>query len=226
MGSLAHAVHDAKHYCDDEIAKIKTQQVDTSNLASKEELSESLAGKANASEVYTKEEVDEAIAGVDVSEQLADYATKEEVESKVDEINTSLADKADADNVYDKDAIDSKVDEINTAIADKANASEVYSKQEVDDAIASVDVSDQLSDYAKKDETTVIKDQDGNVIKEFVLDSSDEDDTVEVYTREQVDALIAAALSNVPKVIPISADDYEALTEKDANTLYIIQKVA
>ena len=154
IGSVAHAEADAKHYCDDEIAKLTAK----------------------------------------VEAEVTGFATKSEVA-----------------------AVDAKVDNLKSKV-DAIEAPDAYTKSEVDALIEGVDVSDQLVDYAKTSETTVIKDSDGNIITEMVIDNSDEDDTIEVYTRAQVDEMFAS----VPQIVTLTQSQYDALTSKANNTLYIV----
>ena len=154
IGSVAHAEADAKHYTDDEIAKLTAK----------------------------------------VEAEVTGFATKSEVA-----------------------AVDAKVDNLKSKV-DAIEAPDAYTKSEVDALIEGVDVSDQLVDYAKTSETTVIKDSEGNIITEMVIDNSDEDDTIEVYTRAQVDEMFAS----VPQIAYVSQAEYDALTVKAPNTLYIV----
>ena len=154
IGSVAHAEADAKHYCDDEIAKLTAK----------------------------------------VEAEVTGFATKSEVA-----------------------AVDAKVDNLKSKV-DNLEAPDAYTKAEVDQMIEDIDVTDQLVDYAKTAETTVIKDSEGNIITEMVIDNSDEDDTIEVYTRAQVDEMFAS----VPQIVTLTQSQYDALTSKANNTLYVV----
>lgn len=89
-------------------------KADKSDTYTKSEVDTELGKKANSadvyskSETYTKSEVDQAIAAADITEKLEDYAQKDEVEAQ-------LATKANAADVYKK--------------------TETYNKSEVDSAI-------------------------------------------------------------------------------------------
>lgn len=205
IGSVAHGVADAKHYTDDEIAKLKAEQnISLSNFATKNELKE-VEGKLTAH----------------VAEAEATFATKAEVDNKL----STKADTAMLDNYATKVALQgvadlatnnaNDIDSINDALPLKADKSDVYTKTEVDNLIDNVDVTEQLKDYAKIAETTCIKDENGNIITEMVIDNSAEDDTVEVYTKEQCDERFA-------KLWTGTQTEYDALGNKDANTLYVI----
>lgn len=154
IGSVAHAEADAKHYTDDEIAKVNAK-------------------------------IDAEVVG---------FAQKSEVA-----------------------AVDAKVDALKTKVdaIEAPDLSGYYDKAEVDQMIEDIDVTDQLTDYAKKSETTVIKDENGVVITEMVIDNSEADDTIEVYTKQQCDELFA-------KVVTLTQAEYDALTVKAPNTLYIV----
>lgn len=180
IGSIAHAEADAKHYTDDEIAKLEAK-------------------------------VDASVTG---------FATK----SDVAEVDAKV------------DALKSKVDNIDI---------DAYTKAEIDQMIEDIDVTDQLVDYAKTAETTVIKDSEGNVITEMVIDNGDDDDTIEVYTRAQCDELFAkkgevsgsgnvdlsgyatkaelqAVQNSIPQIVTLTQAQYDALTSYTPNTLYIV----
>lgn len=205
IGSVAHGVADAKHYTDDEIAKLKAEQnISLSNFATKNELKE-VEGKLTAH----------------VAEAEATFATKAEVDNKL----STKADTAMLDNYATKVALQgvadlatnnaNDIDSINDALPLKADKSDVYTKTEVDNLIDNVDVTEQLKDYAKTAETTCIKDENGNIITEMVIDNSAEDDTVEVYTKEQCDERFA-------KLWTGTQTQYDAIVTKDINTLYVI----
>ena len=205
IGSVAHGVADAKHYTDDEIAKLKTEQnIALANFATKNEVN-AVDGKLSAH----------------VAEAEATFANKVEVDNKL----STKADTAMLDNYATKVALQgvadmatknaNDIDTINEALPLKADKSDVYTKTEVDNLIDNVDVTEQLKDYAKTAETTCIKDENGNIITEMVIDNSAEDDTVEVYTKEQCDERFA-------KLWTGTQAQYDAIGTKDANTLYVI----
>ena len=205
IGSVAHGVADAKHYTDDEIAKLKTEQnIALANFATKNEVN-AVDGKLSAH----------------VAEAEATFANKVEVDNKL----STKADTAMLDNYATKVALQgvadmatknaNDIDTINEALPLKADKSDVYTKTEVDNLIDNVDVTEQLKDYAKTAETTCIKDENGNIITEMVIDNSAEDDTVEVYTKEQCDERFA-------KLWTGTQAQYDAIVTKDINTLYVI----
>ena len=93
-----------------------------------------------------------------------DYYTKAQIDAKEQSVNASIALKANAEDVYDKQTANStfatqtvvneeiaariqRDSEIEQSLASKADKSNTYSKSEVDEAIANVDVSEQLANY-------------------------------------------------------------------------------
>lgn len=85
VGSIAHSLADAKHYTDDEIAKVKSD-LDVSGFATKSEINEvkaTISTKADKATTYTKDEVDEKIANFDGNVQLDDYAKTADVDRKI-----------------------------------------------------------------------------------------------------------------------------------------------
>lgn len=119
---------------------------------------------------YKKSEVDEAIANAKsqiIGGAGQDYDTLKEIETWVlshqdlytalvttvgekaakSYVDEQLALKANAADVYTKG-------EVNTELGKKADKSDTYTKKEVDDAIEAIDVTSQLTDYAKKTEVT------------------------------------------------------------------------
>lgn len=250
IGSIAHSVEEAKHYADETFqpkGDYLTEHQDISNLATKAELS-NVEAKIPSLEGYAKEsDVDKKIADVvngapeqfDTLKEIADALKNND--DAVSSIVSTLATKANADEVYNKNDVDTKETAINNAIStldtkvdnevsklqtaievhkneadskyltshqdishlatknelenslsSKANKSDVYTKSEVDSAIANVDVTEQLEDYVKVDDNTVIKDQNGKVIKSLILDLSDEGENgIPVYNKNEVDAKFA-----------------------------------
>ena len=85
--------------------------VDFSELATKEEVTNGLAEKANASDVYTKEEVDAELAKKLEASDVADFATK-------GELSEGLAEKANASDIYTKDEVDGIKSTIEGALAE------------------------------------------------------------------------------------------------------------
>ena len=93
IGSIAHSLADAKHYTDDEIAKVKSD-LDVSGFATKSEIAEvksTISTKADKATTYTKTEVDEKIANFDGNVQLDDYAKTVDVDEKIETVKTNTA---------------------------------------------------------------------------------------------------------------------------------------
>jgi len=157
-----------------------------------------------------------------ISEADSKFATKSELTDGL----AVKADAADLNNLATKTALQgvadktisnaNAIDTINQVLPTKADKSDTYTKAEVDSLIDNVDVTEQLKDYAKIAETTVIKDESGNIIQEMVIDNSSADDSVEVYTKEQCDARFMKMWSGTQA-------QYDALAVKDNNTLYFIK---
>ena len=233
-GSIAHALSDAKHYTDDAVTKVKADlNVSVAGFVTKNELADlkaTVSTKADKATTYTKDEVDEKIAGVDVSDQLVDYAKTADVDNKIDAVKTntatelgkkldkttyatdklSFADKTETNNAINtvSDNLTAEVtratnaeNTLTTELGKKANSADVYNKTQVDEKLS------------KK---TAIKDEQGNVITEMIVDNSNTDDSVEVYTKEQCDARFMRMWKG-------AQSEYDAIDPKDNNTLYIIK---
>ena len=195
IGSLAHGVADAKHYTDDEIAKIQANQnVALSNMATKNEVAE-VDGKLTAhiaasdtkfGDIYTKSEVDTLIDNVDVTERLANYYTKSETYNKT-EIDTALT-------AYPKKT------EI-TAITDENG--NIITEMVIDNSSAD----DSVEVYTKEqcDERFALKGETGGSV-----------DLSNYYTKSEVDTQFA-------KIWVGTQSEYDAITTKNNSTLYIIK---
>lgn len=200
IGSISHGVADAKHYADDLLAGVTADlNVTLSNMATKNEVS-AVDGKLTAhiaeadGKFATKSDVDDKLATKADTSMLDNYATKTSLQG--------VADMATANA--------NAIDTINDTLPTKADKSDTYTKTEVDNLIDNVDVTEQLSEYAKIAETTVIKDESGNIITEMVIDNSSADDSVEVYTKEQCDERFMKMWSGTQA-------QYDALAVKDNN---------
>lgn len=127
--------------------------------------------------------------------------TNIKIATEIEQINNSVSQKADKNNVYDKPTIDTKVDVLNDAIALKANANDVYTKSETYNQI---EVDSALDTKADKSNT-------------YVKD--------EVYNKTQVDSII----NNLPVPmifkgtlgtngtitnLPVASSDNEGFTYK------------
>ena len=117
--------------------QIKDVQVDLSNYYTKTE---------------TENYVNQKIASVDVSDQLVNYAKKSELPTKTSQLTNDsgyLTEHQDISNLATKDEVKTVEDKIPSI---DGLATEGY----VDEKVASVDVSEQLKDYAKKDEIPIV----------------------------------------------------------------------
>lgn len=227
-GSIAHSLADAKHYTDDAVTKVKADlNVSVAGFATKNELADvnaTVSTKADKATTYTKTEVDEKIAGVDVSEQLVDYAKTADVDEKIDAVktstNTELGKKLDKTTyATDKTNINNAIKTVSdnlTAEVTRATGVEDGIKEEVAKKANSADVYTTAQVDEKLNKKTAIKDEQGNVINEMIIDNSSTDDSVEVYTKEQCD-------NRFMKMWQGSQSEYDAITAKDNNTLYIIK---
>lgn len=144
IGSIAHAVEDAKHHIDDKLSDYQpkgnylTEHQDISNLATKQELEDAIAS------IDTSD--------IDITEQLKDYAKKSECSvirdengNKLDLVIDLSEDSAFVDGVpvYNKNEVDALLkdkvskeelqDSINSTLEDK-----VYNKTQIDDMFANI----------------------------------------------------------------------------------------
>lgn len=180
-----------------EIARAKAVEGDITNSV--------VALKNRYLNFATREDVDNRIQDIvgeapEALDTLAEIAAKLEADSDViTTINGVLEGKATKDEVT---AIDNKITEHISTADDK-----YATKSEVDTA---------LNNKANKTETTAIQDNEGNVITEMIIDNSDADDSVEVYTREQVDNKLNDLIRTYTQ------EEYDALTDDEKNKGIII----
>ena len=133
---------------------------------------------------YTKSEVDEAIANVDVSDQLVNYALTSSV---TQDIQTAIASEtARTEDTYAKKSEIPDMDDY-------------YTKAEVDQAIADVDVSGQLVDYAKTTAVTeaiqtAMAAETARTESTYLKEHQSLDN---YYTKEQTDSEITAATQDM-----------------------------
>lgn len=173
VGSINHALSDAKHYTDDEIAKIKS--------GSELNLTETLKDYATKTDVDNriKDVVGTAPEALDTLGEIAEQLSKDNDAIKA--INGVLAGKANSDDVYNKSDVDSKVSGINDSIAsevsratsaeetltsalnnevDRAKAAEAILQGNIDSANASLKtVSDSLNSEIER---SIAKDNEFN----------------------------------------------------------------
>ena len=189
---------------------------------------------AAAQEVYTKAAVDTALdkkADKDSVYTKADTYTKTEVNNAVDkkadkdsvytkadtytktEVNAELAKKADASNVFTKDqtftkdqvnlklADYAKTTDVNTALAGKANAADVYTKTDVDGKLAN-----------KADKIYVDTEVGKKADKATTLTGYG---ITDAYTKTQVDAAVAGAVTTAGANVDTKLTEYAKTTYVD-----------
>ena len=85
---------------------IKTSQLtnDSGYLTEHQDIS----GKADKSNTYTKTEIDDIIENIDVTDQLNNYYTKDQIDTQQQEQNNQITSKANIVDVYDKQTSDNK----------------------------------------------------------------------------------------------------------------------
>ena len=106
-------------------------------------------------------------------------------------LESAIALKANAADVYDKTAIDGKVDTINESIATKANASAVYTKTDVDGMVDDLEAAD-LAINNKIGEVT-----EGKTVVEMIADAQ----ATATYDDTEVRGLIDTNAQNIAKEI-------------------------
>ena len=148
-----------------------------------------------------------------------DYYTKAQIDAKEQSVNASIALKANAEDVYDKQTANStfatqtvvneeiaariqRDSEIEQSLASKADKSNTYSKSEVDEAIANVDVSEQLTNY----ETIANHNADKALLEASIALKVDQET---FDTKEEV---ISKALNDLHDSIPTVPTNVSAFT--------------
>lgn len=143
---------------------------------------------------------------------LSDYATQSYVINALDdytttavlqanyynktEVNSHLANKADATSVYTKT-------EVNTALQGKADASTTYTKTEVDTALQSK--ANANSVYTKTEADTLLSAK---------ANASDVYTKTETYSDDEVDALLSTKANTADLATVATSGDYDDLTNK------------
>ena len=166
-------------------------------------------------------QIDEAIADID----LTDYYTKTETDAKVKAVDDRLSVK---DEVIST-ALNELHDEIeNIDIPDVSNfVTSGQVQTQIDEAIADID----LTDYYTKTETdTKIKavedelSEAEQVTSNALLDLNTHIDEVETVTSNAYNTLNTTKVSStdIRTIVKLTQAEYDALTTKDNNTLYII----
>lgn len=233
IGSIKHSLEDSKHYTDDEIAKLSltyatkeaVEQVEAKIPTNVSQLVNDvpyLTQHQSLEDYATKSYVDSKISEIDVTDQLKDCAKTADVEKKINEVKAeipSLEGYATESWVEEQEYLKEHQD-----ISGLATKVELESaKSELEQKIEDIDVTDQLTDYAKKEDVCNVSNGEGQQITEIVITDDENDDTVEVYSKAQVDAKLEALKNSMPKISePMSQEEYDRLGEYDPKTLYVI----
>lgn len=139
----------------------------------------------------------------------SEFVTKTEYNPKelaiAEALNQLNDTKADKTELPDISPLATKT-EVNTALSEKADKSDTYTKAQTDAAIQTAVGQIDLSDYQTKEDADT---------KEEVISTAL--NTLNTSLNNKVNNL-----GGVANIVKISAADYEALTTKDNNTLYII----
>lgn len=186
-------------YVDDKIKDVDvTKQL--SDYAKTSEVDSKLEDYYKKTETYSKEEVDQAIQGVDVSSQLVNYPDSAEYTSNSKEIqfkhNGNLLSNMTIDasefvleQVQVSDASSTQQGFILIDETVEGQEVEIYTKADVNGLVSTLEKADSdLQDEVKKKIVvgTEAKNEEGVIL----IDESD-DTTVAVYTKAEVDAIIA-----------------------------------
>lgn len=188
-----------------------------------------LSNKANVSDVYTKSQVDEKVATISSGgsvnldgyvreESLANLATKDEVNAKLDSsiyttdkatfaTKSEIENKANKDEVYSKTEIDTMVEaipttsvdlssyttteQLNLALsgkADKVMVDGLVTKAEVNEEIAKLATKDEIAILATKDEITPISEK-IIVIEESIEGLASKDEISSLATKDELTGL-------------------------------------
>ena len=131
----------------------------------------------------------------EVNSRLANKADATSVYTKT-EVNTALQGKADANTTYTKTEVD-------TALQSKANANSVYTKTEVDTALSS-----------KANANSVYTKTEADNLLSAKANASDVYTKTETYSDDEVDALLSAKADTVDLATVATTGSYDDLTDK------------
>ena len=176
------------------------------------------------SEYYTKSEVDNTLNSYAKLSSLEDYVTNTSLNTTLQsyvtdsELNTSL-------NPITSDitSLDDRVTTLESGGSgvsqeDWDNSNEAIAKEFVNNRLEHLSINDKFNDYYTKNETD----------NKYATPKWSNDKFVSKTDDVNRQEAIAEALSNsvqsttIHNIVQISQTDYDALTEKDINTLYII----
>ena len=146
----------------------------------------------------TEKYVDDAVAGVDVTEQLKDYALKSEIPTKVSEFENDagyLTEHQNLDAYALKESIPVKVSELtNDAgyLTEHQSLEGLATEEYVQGEIEKIDVTGQLGDYALK---TYVDEQVASVdVSSQLVDYAK---SADVYTKTEIDTKTQALTSDI-----------------------------
>lgn len=180
--------------------KIGDTQINLSNYYTKSEVDTKVAGvTVDLTGYATKNYVDEKVSAIDVTEQLTDYAKKTEIPAKVSQLENDagyLTQHQDISGLATKDEVEIVENKIPSI---EGLATEAY----VNEAVAAIDVSDKLKDYAKSADVYTKND----VYTKSEIDekvSNVEVDLSGYYTKSEVDTKTAPIETNTSNISSLS----------------------
>lgn len=169
-----------------------------------------ISGKANASDVYTKQEVDNLVSGVDVSDQLSNYYTKDDIDNagyltqhqdisgKANSADLAeVATSGDYNDLSNKPTITpAEVEIVANSSATIANDTKIVIEEETDGLAALVYTQAQTDAKITEEirealEVEVINDGSSPSSGTKLVVDTTANTSVEVYSKAQVDAMIA-----------------------------------
>lgn len=192
--------------------KIGDTQINLKNYYTKQEVDKKVAGvTVDLTGYATKNYVDEKVSAIDVTEQLTDYAKKTEIPAKVSQLENDagyLTQHQDISGLATKDEVEIVENKIPSI---EGLATEAY----VNEAVAAIDVSDKLKDYAKSADVYTKND----VYTKSEIDekvSNVEVDLSGYYTKSEVDTKTAPIETNTSNISSLSTTVVGLQTKVDS----------